>query len=219
MCGFAVAEYKNRYIEFVRLDHYISQIEELSNDKSVPKYSSHLVYMTSASNPKEIEHKIVYSILNRKPKRADIYWLVHVDVLDDPYTSEYIVDHIIPNDIIRVEFRLGFRVAQRINLMFRNVVADLISNKEVNINSRYENVEKNNVTGDFQFIVMEKFLSQDNELPLNEKLIMKFYFWIKDISLTEERGFGLDPSNVTVEKFPLIVAPVSNLQLKRIGTE
>ncbi len=207
---------KNRYIEFVRLEHYIPQIQELSNDKTVPKYATHLVYMTSANNPKEIEHKIIYSILNRKPKRADIYWFVHVDILDDPYTSEYSVDHIIPNDIIRVEFRLGFRVAQRINLMFRNVVADLVSNKEVNITSRYESLERNNVTGDFQFVVMEKYLSQDNELPFAEKLIMKAYFWIKEISLTEERGFGLDPSNITVEKFPLIVAPVSNIKLKRI---
>jgi KUP system potassium uptake protein len=172
--------------------------------------------MTSANNPKEIEHKIIYSILNRKPKRADIYWFIHVDVVDDPYTSEYSVDHIIPNDIIRVEFRLGFRVSPRINLMFRNVVSDLVANKEVNITSRYESLEKNNVTGDFQFVVMEKYLSQDNELPLLERLIMKTYFWIKEISLGEERGFGLDPSNVIVEKFPLIVAPVSNIKLKRI---
>jgi KUP system potassium uptake protein len=210
---------KNRYIEFVRLGHYISQIQELSNDKTVPKHATHLVYMTSANNPKEIEHKIIYSILNRKPKRADIYWFVHVDVLDDPYTSEYNVEHIIPNDIIRVEFRLGFRVAQRINLMFRNVVSDLIANKEVNVKSKYENLEENNVTGDFQFIVMEKFLSHDNELPFIEKLVMRMYFWLKDISLTEERGFGLDPSTVTVEKFPLIVAPVSNIKLKRVGSD
>ena len=124
---------KNRYVEFVRLEHYIPKIQELSNDRSVPKYATHLVYMTSANNPKEIEHKVIYSILNKKPKRADIYWLVHVDTLDDPYTSEYKVDHIIPNDIIRIEFRLGFRVQPRINLMFRKVVEDLVANKEVNI--------------------------------------------------------------------------------------
>jgi KUP system potassium uptake protein len=207
---------KNRYVEFVRLEHYIPQIQELSNDKTVPKYATHLVYMTSANNPKEIEHKIIHSILSKKPKRADIYWFVHVDVLDDPYTQEYIVEHIIPNDIIRVEFRLGFRVEHRINLMFRKVVADLVANKEVNIISRYESQEKNNVAGDFQFVVMEKYLSQDNELPFFEKIIMKIYFWLKDISLSEERGFGLDPSTVTIEKFPLIVSPVSNLNLKRI---
>lgn len=207
---------KNRYVEFVRLEHYIPQIQELSNDKTVPKHATHLVYLTSANNPKEIEHKIIYSILNKKPKRADIYWFVHVDTLDDPYTSEYSVDHIIPNDIIRVEFRLGFRMEPKINLMFRKVVADLVANKEVNITSRYESLERNNVVGDFQFIVMEKYLSQDIELPIMERMIMKLYFWIKEWSLSEERGFGLDASNVTVEKFPLIVAPVTNLNLKRV---
>ncbi|HEX2535039.1 MAG TPA: KUP/HAK/KT family potassium transporter, partial [Chitinophagaceae bacterium] len=208
---------KNRYVEFVRLEHYIPKIQELSNDRSVPKYATHLVYLTSADNPKEIEHKIIYSILNKKPKRADIYWFVHVDTLDDPYTMEYKVDHIIPNDIIRVEFRLGFRVEPRINLMFRKVVEDLVKNKEVNITSRYESLERSNVVGDFSFIVMEKFLSQDNDLPIGERMVMKLYFWLKDVSLSEERGFGLDASNVTVEKFPLIVAPVTNLKLKRVG--
>jgi KUP system potassium uptake protein len=210
---------KNRYVEFVRLEHYIPMIQELSNDRTIPKYATHLVYMTSANNPKEIEHKIIYSILNKKPKRADIYWFVHVDVLDDPYTCEFSVEHIIPNDIIRVEFRLGFRMEQRINLMFRRVVEELVSNKEVNITSRYESLEKNNVVGDFQFIVLEKYLSQDNELPFLERVIMKLYFWLKEISLGEERGFGLDPSNVTIEKFPLIVAPVSKLNLKRVYYE
>lgn len=208
---------KNRYVEFVRLEHYIPQIQELSNDRTVPKYATHLVYLTSANNPKEIEHKIIYSILNRKPKRADIYWFVHVDTLDDPYTAEYSVEHIIPNDIIRVEFRLGFRMQPKINLMFRKVVHDLVENKEVNITSRYESLERNNVVGDFQFIVMEKYLSQDNELPIFERLIMKFYFWIKEYSLSEEKGFGLDSSTVTIEKFPLIVAPVTNLKLTRIN--
>ena len=207
---------KNRYVEFVHLEDYIPMIQELSNDRTIPKYATHLVYMTSANNHKEIEHKIIYSILNKKPKRADIYWFVHVDVIDEPYTCEYSVEHIIPNDIIRVEFRLGFRMEQRINLMFRKVVEDLVTNKEVNITSRYESLEKNNVVGDFQFIVLEKYLSQDNDLPIVERVIMKLYFWLKEISLGEERGFGLDPSNVTVEKFPLIVAPVANLNLKRM---
>lgn len=210
---------KNRYVEFVRLEHYIPQIQELSNDKTVPKYATHLVYLTSANNPKEIEHKIIYSILNKKPKRADIYWLVHVDTMDDPYTSEYVVEHIIPNDIIRVEFRLGFRMEPKINLMFRKVVADLVANKEVNITSRYESLERNNIVGDFQFIVMEKYLSQDNDLPFLERVIMKIHFWLKDWSLSEERGFGLDPSNVTIEKFPLIVSPVPDMKLKRVYDE
>ena len=207
---------KNRYVEFVRLDHYISKIQELSNDRSVAKYATHLVYLTSADNPKEIEHKIIYSILNKKPKRANIYWFIHVDTLDDPYTTEYSVSHIIPNEIIRVDFSLGFRVQPRINLMFRKVIEDLVQNKEVNVSSRYESLEKNNIVGDFQFVVMEKYLSQDNDLPFFERLVMKFHFWLKEISLSEEKGFGLDASNVVIEKFPLVVSHVAALKLKRV---
>jgi KUP system potassium uptake protein len=213
---FRARKIKNRYVEFVRLDQYLPMIQELSNDMSIPKYATHLVYLTSANNPKEIEHKIVYSILNRKPKRADIYWFVHVDTQDDPYTADYTVETIVPNEVIRVELRLGFRMEPRINLMFKKVVQDMVANKEVNITSRYESLQKNNVVGDFQFIVMEKFLSQDNELPIFERFVMRLYFWIKKISLSEERGFGLEQSNVTVEKFPLIVAPVRKLKLKRV---
>jgi KUP system potassium uptake protein len=210
---------KNRYVEFVRLEHYLPMLQELSNDMTVTKHATHLVYLTSANNPKEIEHKIIYSILNRKPKRADIYWFVHVDTLDDPYTCEYSVETIIPNEVIRVEFRLGFRMQPRINLMFRKVVEDMVANKEVNITSRYESLQRNNVVGDFQFVVLEKFLSQDNDLPFFEKIIMRIYFLVKKIGLSEERGFGLDMSNVAVEKFPLIVSPISGLKLKRIYTE
>jgi KUP system potassium uptake protein len=213
---FRARKIKNRYVEFVKLENYITPIQELSSDKTIPKYATHLVYLSSANNPKEIEHKIMYSILNKKPKRADIYWFVHVDVLDDPYTCEYQVEHIIPNDIVRVEFRLGFRVEQKIDLMFRKVVEDLVANNEVNVTSRYESLEKKGITGDFQFIVLEKFLSQDNELPFIERIIMRSYFVLKRIALSEEKGFGLDVNNVVVEKYPLIVSPYKKLKLKRV---
>ncbi|HET9056115.1 MAG TPA: KUP/HAK/KT family potassium transporter [Chitinophagaceae bacterium] len=213
---FRARKIKNRYVEFVRLENYLGLLQELSNDMTVTKYSTHLVYLTSANNPNEIEHKIIYSILNRKPKRADIYWFVHVDTLDDPYTAEYEVQTIIPNEVIRVEFRLGFRMQPRINLMFRKVVEEMVQNKEVNITSRYESLQRNNVVGDFQFVVLEKYLSQDNELPFWERVVMRFYFLLKRVSLSEERGFGLDQSNVLTEKFPLIVAPVTGIKLRRL---
>jgi KUP system potassium uptake protein len=216
---FKARKIKNRYVEFVRLEDYVGILQELSNDRSIPKYSTHLVYLTSANNPKEIEHKVIYSILYRKPKRADIYWFVHVDVLDDPYTMEYSVHTIVPNEIIRVEFRLGFRVEHRIQMMFRKVVEDMVNNKEVNIVSRYESLSKNNVMGDFRFIVMEKFLSRDNSLPLWERLMMRGYFLLKKVSLSEERGFGLDPSDVTLEKYPIIVSTIPDVHLKRLSND
>ena len=208
---------KNRYVEFVRLETYISKIQELSSDRSIPKFGTHLVYLTSADNPKEIEHKIIYSILNKKPKRADIYWFVHVDTMDDPYTCEYKVEHIIPNDIIRVDFKLGFRIQPRIHILFQQVVEALVIDREINISSKYETADsKAKATGDFQFIVMEKYLSHDNDLPFFERIVMNFYFWLKAISLSEEKGFGLDQSNVTVEKFPLVIGEVERLPLRRI---
>jgi KUP system potassium uptake protein len=207
---------KNRYVEFVRLEHYLPMLQALSNDVTIPKYATHLVYLTSADNPKEVEHKIIYSILSGKPKRADIYWFVHVHTVDDPYTSEYTIKEIIPNEVIRVEFRLGFRIQPRTNLMFKKVVDELVRAGNISIDSKYETMQQLNPIGDVQFIVMEKYLSGDNELPLYERLIMNFHFWIKDKSLSEEKGFGLNQSNVTVEKFPLIVAPVSKIALKQV---
>ena len=207
---------KNRYVEFVRIENYLPMLQELSEDLTVPKYATHLVYLTSADNPKEVEHKIIYSILSGKPKRADIYWFVHIDTVNEPYTSEYSIKEIIPNEVMRVEIRLGFRVQPRTNLMFRKIINELVTNGRVKVESKYETMQRINPIGDVQFIVMEKFLSIDNELPLFEKLIMQFQFWIKDKSLSEERGFGLEQSNVTVEKFPLMVGPQSKISLKHV---
>jgi len=206
---------KNRYVEFVRLESYLPMLHSLSNDLSVSKYATHLVYLTSADNSKEIEHKIIYSILSGKPKRADIYWFVHVHTMDEPHTSEYTVKQIVPNEVIRVELQLGFRVSPRTNLMFKKVLGEMIRNQEIEVDVKYERLQRTTPVGDVQFVVLEKFLSGDNELPFFEKMIMNFYFRIKEKSLSEEKGFGLDQSNVTVEKFPLLISPVNPVSLKR----
>jgi KUP system potassium uptake protein len=212
---FKARKIKNRYVEFVRLEPYLPLLEQLTNDLFVPKYATHLVYLTSADNPKEIEHKIIYSILSGKPKRADIYWFVHVHTVDEPYISEYIVRQIVPNEVIRVEFELGFRVSPRTTLMFKKVIEQMIRDHEITIDSKYERLQRTTPVGDVQFVVMEKFLSSDNDLPFFERVIMNFYFRIKEKSLSEEEGFGLDQSNVAIEKFPLLINPVNSVALKR----
>ncbi len=208
---------RNRLVEFVRIDEYLPLLDKLSNDTAIPKYATHLVYLTSANYANEIEEKVIYSILYKQPKRADMYWFVHVDVLDEPYTLEYKVSEVMKGKIMRIDFRIGFRVDPRINLMFRHVVEELVRNNEVDIISRYPSLNKRQLTGDFRFVVMEKFLSLDNELPWLQKIIMDIYFFIKRFALPEEKAFGLDTSSVTVEKVPLIVKPVSGLRLKRIS--
>jgi len=207
---------RNRFVEFVKLKEYIPLLRDLSHDFSIPKYATHLVYLTSANMKEEVEAKVIYSILQKQPKRADMYWFVHVDVMDEPYTMDYQVTTLLKGNIIRIDFRLGFRIAPRINLMFRKVVEDMVRNFEVDITSRYESLGRKNLIGDFRFVVMEKFLSYENELPFYEKIILDTYFLFKRMSLSEERAFGLDTSSVTIEKVPLIINPVGEINLKRI---
>ncbi|MES2132033.1 MAG: KUP/HAK/KT family potassium transporter [Bacteroidota bacterium] len=213
---FVSKKIRQRYVDMVKLADHQSKLIDLSNDESLSKYATHLVYMTSANNPEEIEAKIIYSILQKRPKKADVYWFVHVDVMNEPYRMDYKVTHVAGNDIIRIDFRIGFRVAPKVNLMFRKVVEDLVKRKEVDITSRYESLNKNNVIGDFKFVVIEKFLSYENDLPFFEKLILNVYFFLKRFSLSEAKAFGLDSSSVKIEKFPMIISQPKGLNLRRI---
>lgn len=213
---FQARKIRNRYVEFVKLTDYLPVLEDLSRDLSVPKYATHLVYLTSANNREEIESKIIYSIMQKQPKRADIYWFVHVDVVDEPYRMEYKVSEFIHDDVIRIDFRLGFRVDPKVNLMFRKVVEDMVKNKEVDITSRYKSLNKNNIIGDFRFIVIEKFLSYENELPFYEKVVLDIHSFLKHLGLSEAKAFGLDTSSVTTETVPLIITAPKEINLKRV---
>jgi KUP system potassium uptake protein len=208
---------RNRYVKFVEIEDYHKIITELSDDETVPKYASQLVYLTSANFNSEVESKIIYSILQKQPKRADVYWLVHVDVVDEPYKKEYEVDFLVPNKLIRIDFKLGFRVEQQINLLFRRVVEDLVKNGEVDITSRYQSLNKHKIVGDFRFVVIEKMLSRSQNLSFYEKIVMAFYGHLKKVSLSEERGFGLDLSFVTIERVPLMLASPETVDITRVA--
>ncbi len=207
---------RSEYTEFTKIDNYKQVLAELSNDQSITKYATHLVYMTNAQLSDEIESKILYSILQKRPKRADIYWFVHVNVVDEPYRMDYKVRDICHDDVIRIDFYLGFRVAPRINLMFKQVVKDMVRRGEVDITSRYESLNRNNVIGDFKFVIIEKFLSYDNEIPWYERIILDIYFVLKKVSLSEGKAFGLDSSSVKVEKFPIVIHPPEDINLHRM---
>jgi KUP system potassium uptake protein len=204
---------KNKYVKFDELEDYYPIIKELSEDKTVPKYASQLVYLTSANFKSEIESKIMYSIIQKQPKRADVYWLIHVDLTDEPYTREYKTDFLIPGKLIRIDFKLGFKVEPQINLLFRMVVEDLVKNKEVDITSRYDSLRQYQIVGDFRFVVLEKILARSNQLNLIDRFAIGFHSILKTLSLSDASSFGLDVSFVTVERVPLIVdIPVNNLK-------
>ncbi len=213
---FKARKINNRFLHFIDIKEQLPLLKALSADTTVNKYSTHLIYLTKANNGKQIEEKIIYSIMSRRPKRADTYWFVHIERTDEPYTMEYSVDQIEPGKVIRIEFRLGFRIQPRVNVLFRNVVEDMVQRKEIDITSQYESLNKYKIAADFRFVIMEKFLSYNNLFSTSEGFILNSYFAIKKLAQSEAKAFGLDTSETRIEKIPLVVKPVSNVHLKRV---
>lgn len=214
---FKAAAIKKRFVSFIKFKDQLPTLIDVSNDESISKFATNLVYFTASDNPKLIETKNIYSILNKQPKRADVYWFLHVNVSDDPYRKEFEVHTLVPGKIFRVDFHLGFRVEQRINALFRKVVDDMVAKKEFDYMSRYHSLRKYSIPGDYRFVVIERQLANDYDLPPLEEFIMDSYDFLKGLSLTESRAFGLDTSSLIVEKVPLLVNPRKNLELKRIN--
>lgn len=208
---------RERYIHKIKIQDYVDQLIMLSNDESIPKYATNLVFLSSAKSDKKVEEKVLYSILQTQPKRADIYWFLHIEVTDQPYTMEYKVNTISSNDIYKVTFRLGFRVEQRMNIFLKKVVEELMESGELNIQPRYH-VSRNEIpTGDFRFVLMQEFLSHENDLPVYEQVVMSLYLFIKKFTATPANWFGLDSDSVTVEKVPLVLRRMDEVVLTRVG--
>jgi KUP system potassium uptake protein len=208
---------RTSYLEFVKIKDYLPLLRKLSVDDQIPTYATHLVYLTSADRVDEVESKVFYSILEQQPKRAERYWFVHVNTDDEPYTMEYKVTMHDKEDLIRIDFKLGFRIQPKLDVMFRQVVDEMVRTKEIEVRSRYAcEYHHGDHVGDFRFIVIRKFLSNDNELPWFQKIIMNAYFFIKGLSLTEKNEFGLDPSSFVEENFPYVLSKAAPLELKRI---
>lgn len=217
-------EIRSRLTEMVPLDVFVPLLEKLSHDESIPKFATHLVYLTASPNPNEIEQLAIDSIIRRSPKRADIYWFVNVNTVDEPYNMSYNVQIMDLNkekggakevDVVFVRFNLGFRIEPRLNAMFRAVVEDMVKRGEIDIASRYHSLARINTAGDFRFVLFKRFLSNDNELPANEKLLLDAYFQINKLATSNQEYYGLDTSNVLVENVPLIVSPPPRFNLQR----
>jgi KUP system potassium uptake protein len=206
---------KNDYIKFVNLYEYLPVIEEISKDNTIPKFASNLVYIVKANRLEQIENKIIYSIINKQPKRADIYWFLHVDILDNPDTFEYKVHHIIPGILIKIDFRLGFKIERRINLYFKEVLEDLDKTGEINLVSHYKSLSHYNIMGDFVFVNLDRIMSPDNRLTPWETLVMGLHDIIRWIGITDVKALGLDTSNVIEEKVPIEMEQSLTQRIKR----
>jgi KUP system potassium uptake protein len=205
----------NRFTKFADLGNYTTLIKELSEDDEIPKFSTHLIYLTKANNRNEIEEKIIKSIFSKKPKRADVYWFMHIHRTEQPYTLNYEVSELVDDKLIKVTINVGFRIQPRSELFFKKIVNELVANKELNLHIRPDGSTRYNAEPDFKFIVQEKFLSVENEFALREGLLLQSYFFLKKLSLSDEKAFGLDRSDVVIEQVPLLYQPVQKIELTR----
>ncbi|HEU0226388.1 MAG TPA: KUP/HAK/KT family potassium transporter [Arachidicoccus soli] len=205
----------NRFISFVELGKYKQQIIELSQDDAIPKFATHLIYLCKADKRHQIEEKIMNSILAKKPKRADVYWFLHIHRTEEPYTLSYNVSELIEDKVIKININVGFRVQPRTELFFKRIVQELIANKELNLHIRPDGSTKYNKEPDLKFVIIEKFLSVENEFTLKDGLLLKSYFFLKRFGLSDEKAFGLDKCDVKTEHIPLVYQPVSNIELFR----
>jgi len=207
--GYRGREIKNSLLSLVSVAGTKPTLLELSQDESVTKYASNLVYLTHSKKLGELENEIMYSILRKQPKRADRYWFINMSILTEPYATRYSVEELIPGVAYKINFKLGFRVQPRLNLLFRRVLEQMSKEGEIDITSRYASLARYQMPGDFRFVVLEKVLSYDNQLSFKERLILNGYFFINRFAISDQQLFGLDTSDVALEKVPLTIKPAT----------
>lgn len=212
------AHIKQKYSQYSKISDHLDKFEAIDKDTDLPIYATHTVYLTQSQNRKYVENKILHSIFNKRPKRSKYYWFIHVKVTDEPYTMNYKVFTIKPNKIFSIEFQLGFRVSQRINVFLREVIQNLISTGELEFTPKeymLDNSQDKNV-GDFKFVLIEEALSNESNLSKWDNLIMSFKVIIKRVTVSPAKWFGIDTSIVEVEKVPITIGHRNKVELKRV---
>jgi KUP system potassium uptake protein len=206
---------RQMHTEFVDLRHYEDALRDLQDDTSVPKEATNLVYLAVADSRRYIDSNIIYSIFRKRPKRADVYWFLHIETVDSPYTSKYSVDTIIPRACFFVRVKLGFKVPHRVNLLFSKIIREMADNGEIELTSPYESLHKHSMMADFKFVILHSWASTDSEISTFDRIIISGYRAIKSISVSTEELYGLELANVEVEKVPIMVGPIAKVRIKR----
>ncbi len=206
---------RQKHTMFVEFKNYIPILQDLQHDQTIPKEASHLVYLALAEDKRLIDSNIMYSILRKRPKRADVYWFVHVEIGDEPYKKSYHVDTIVPKEIFFIHLKFGFKVPHRVNAMFYEIVDQMVAAGEVDTISPYPSLRKHQMPSDFKFLLLHTRVSADTELNAFERWVVRSYRLIKRFSLPAFEDFGLEVSNVEEEVVPILVGPKAEMKLKR----
>ncbi|MBT1685038.1 KUP/HAK/KT family potassium transporter [Dawidia soli] len=206
---------RDRHTEFVDLKHYVGMLQDLQADTTVPKEATNLVYLAMADSKRYIDSNIIYSIFKKRPKRADVFWFVHVDTVDNPFTSKYVVDTIIPRKCFFVRIKLGFKTDHRVNLLFNKIIHEMADAGEIDLTSPYPSLHKYSMMADFKFIILHSWASSDSEISSFDRLIIQGYRLLKEYSLSTEELYGIEAANLELERVPIQVGPQARVKIKR----
>lgn len=210
---------RDRHTEFVDLKHYVGMLQDLQADVSVPKESTNLVYLAMADSKRYIDSNIIYSIFKKRPKRADVFWFLHVETVDSPFSSKYVVDTIIPKKCFFVRIKLGFKTDHRVNLLFNKIIHEMADSGEIDLTSPYPSLHKYSMMSDFKFIILHSWASSDSEISSFDRVIIQGYRLLKEHSLSTEELYGIEAANLEVEKVPIQVGPMAKVKIKRERTD
>ena len=200
------------------LAEQLPSLNRLSNDAAIPRLTTNLIFLTAAPTPDSIERRTLYSIFSRGPKRADLYWFIHIETLDEPFAMRYQSTVLAEQDVVWVTFQLGFRIEPRINLMLRRVVEQMVAAGEIDITSPYPSLGAEGRAGDFRFVLFSSFLSYENHLPAKDLLVMNTYFALRRLAQDDASAYGLDTSQVTLERVALLTTSTQYMRMERIAT-
>lgn len=206
---------KMRFRDVVPIENYIKQLNQLRHDPDVPKYASNLVCLTNCPNTQKIERKIMYFLLDKRPKKADVYWFVNVYVTDEPYQADYVVEKYNTSFIVNIQINLGFRIEQNLNVFLRQISTELVNNNEIEHQFNTYSIIPNRKLGDFRFVFIEEVLSNQSSLSNWDSFLLRTKFFIQKFTVSPSNWFGLDTSDVYIEKVPMIIGHSNRTVLKR----
>ncbi|WP_289767915.1 KUP/HAK/KT family potassium transporter [Muribaculum intestinale] len=206
---------RDSHIEFSSVDSKLALIRDLKNDNEVPRYASNIVYFSRSANPRKLENKLLYSIVSRQPKRADHYWIIHIERSDDPWRLDYKVDELIEDTMFFVTITMGFRVEPKISLYLRQVVEDLVKDGKVDITSSYPSLRRHGVAGDFRFVVINRLFSAESSCTRKDTMLLRMHDRLRHIGISDLKSMGLDTSGVVMESVPLIISTSHRRRIRR----
>lgn len=202
---------------YVRLDNYTEMLTNLSHDEEYPTYATNLVYMAKVKYNKFIKRDILYSILDKRPKRAKAYWFVTVNVTDEPYTAEYAINTYGTKNVINIQLYLGFKKQTSVNVYLRQIVHDLIEDGTIEAQPQEYTTTPGRNVGDFSFVIVSDVISPLTKLSTYERWMVELRVWLQNLSSNPASWFGLSYADTVVERIPLILGNQNQVSIKRTG--